>query len=469
MNQMQKKTNKGFFHDLTLIKFFKTLCLCMGFFSLGLCVAVIGPTMPTLAYNLQVHISTLSFIVPARAAGYLLGSIVSGLIYEKFDSNLLIFFSVFTTACGTLVIPFFNHVVLIAIAMCIVGVTMGFLDTAGNVMCLQTWGDNSGPYLQSLHFSFAIGTTVAPLVAFPFIMKVDDDNMNSMANTETSSTNSFTIESSTIFTVFERFYSVSYVFICCAVIGLMVSFCFLYLGCFHRNTYSDQKNTVKEEGSLFRLKMLSLLFFFFFVYVGMEVTFGVYIYTFAIESENNYSKSQATALNTLFWGLFAVGRFIAIPTSKLISPTKFLIFDLVGTFTAAVVLACFPLYAKIADFIFWIVVGLYGFSLASIFPTGITWAEQYITVTGKAAMVLVVGAASGEMILPFVVGQYIESMPMFLMYFGVAATCVSIILFVFLQLLAKTKGKRLKSISTVEVDEEQKEENECIPLDKFND
>ena len=30
------------------------------------------------------------------------------------------------------------------------------LDTGGNVLCLDTWKDASGPYLHSIHFSFAV-------------------------------------------------------------------------------------------------------------------------------------------------------------------------------------------------------------------------------------------------------------------------------------------------------------------------
>ncbi|XP_021924105.1 uncharacterized protein LOC110831913 isoform X2 [Zootermopsis nevadensis] len=53
--------------------------------------------------------------------------------------------------------------------MVFLGMTMGFLDTGGNVLCLDLWGRNSGPFMQALHFSFGLGAFVAPLLAAPFL------------------------------------------------------------------------------------------------------------------------------------------------------------------------------------------------------------------------------------------------------------------------------------------------------------
>ena len=451
------------------LKYFRTVCLCLGFLTLGLCVAVIGPVLPTLAYNLQVHISKLSSILLSRAAGYLIGSITSGLIYEKFDPHLMIFVALSITAIGTIIIPFLDYVSITAIAISTVGISMGFLDTAGNVMCLQTWGDKSGPYMQTLHFSFALGTTIVPLVAIPFIMDVEhNDNANTTATyniniTDNDNANTTVVASTmltTSFVAFEKFYGVTYIFIICAVVTVLVGLSFLYLYCFHRHSsVSDQENTVQKEGSAFRIKMLVLLFCFFLIYVGAEVSFGVYIYTFATTCEKQYSKTIASLMNSVFWGAFAVGRFIAIPISRFFPPSRVLQADLLGTLVSAITLVCFPFYAKSADFLLWLAIAVYGISMASIFPTGITWAEQYITITGKAAMILVVGAATGEMLFPFLAGQFVEANPMYMMYFALGSVCASFLLYILLVLLARTKGKRLKKATSIETDDDETKES----------
>ena len=446
------------------LKIFKTICLALAFMTLGMCTSIIGPTLPTLAYNLQIPISTLAFTVFARGAGYLLGSVVSGFIYEKSNRDLLIFFALCVTAIGTIVIPYFQYFVWTAVAISTARVSMGFLDTAGNVNILQIWGVKAGPFLQSLHFSFAVGTTIAPLLAIPFIMEVrheSEQNVSSADKTQPSVTTDLldVVTTANSTDTFVKFYSVSYIFIICAGITFLVGLLFLYLAvCHNAVVTSDQHNTVKEEGSIFRIKMLGLLFLFFLVYVGIEVGFGVYIYTFAIKSDKMYSKAQASILNSLFWGAFAVGRFFAIPISKYFSPSKVLRVSLLGTFSSAVIFCCFPLYADNADFLLWIAVAVYGLSMASIFPTGISWAEQYITVTGKAAMILVVGGATGEMICPILIGQFVEDHPIYLMYFALGSACISIIIYVLLSCLGRSRGKRLRAVIKVEQDNKAMEE-----------
>ena len=434
-------------------KYFKTACLSLAFTSLGLFIAIIGPTLPTLAYNLHVSIDSISYVITARGFGYLVGSILSGLIYSKFDVHLMMFGALLLTAVGAIAVPFVSYVGLLAFALSTAGFSMGFLDTAGNVLCLQIWGEKSGPYMQTLHFCFAIGTALAPFFSVAFIM---DANI-AQNTTGTESLNSIQVFKNTTDDVdafvtpnytseiHQKHNAVKYAFILCSVFCLLVSLTFLFLACYHRGSphSSDQEDTVQKEGKLFRIKMLSLLFFFFLVYVGTEVTFGVYIYTFAIQSSNRYSKTAASHLTSLFWGAFALGRLLAIPLSKRFRPSQLLKGDLLGTAVAVAALNCFPLYARNAEFILWVAVAVYGFSMASIFPSGVSWAEEYITITGKAAMVFVVGASTGEMLCPMIVGQFIEADPMNLMYFILCAAVLSSLNFVVLSCVSNSKGTRL--------------------------
>ena len=41
----------------------------------------------------------------------------------------------------------------------------------GNVMVVQIWGADHGPWLQALHLIFGIGTLAAPLLAEPFLAR----------------------------------------------------------------------------------------------------------------------------------------------------------------------------------------------------------------------------------------------------------------------------------------------------------
>uniref|UniRef100_A0ABM0GL10 Sodium-dependent glucose transporter 1-like n=1 Tax=Saccoglossus kowalevskii TaxID=10224 RepID=A0ABM0GL10_SACKO len=47
----------------------------------------------------------------------------------------------------------------------------------GNVVCVNLWGKESGPWMQALHFFFAFGSTVAPLIAAPFLTASSEAGM----------------------------------------------------------------------------------------------------------------------------------------------------------------------------------------------------------------------------------------------------------------------------------------------------
>ena len=49
------------------------------------------------------------------------------------------------------------------------GFSIGSFDTAINVWILEIWGSESGPYMQALHFTYGLGSFVAPLICEPFL------------------------------------------------------------------------------------------------------------------------------------------------------------------------------------------------------------------------------------------------------------------------------------------------------------
>jgi fucose permease len=50
-----------------------------------------------------------------------------------------------------------------------------------------------------------------------------------------------------------------------------------------------------------------------------------------------------------------------------------------------------------------------GLSMASIFPTTIALAERRITITGQVTGWFIIGASTGAMLLPWLIGQFFET------------------------------------------------------------
>ncbi|KAK2713841.1 hypothetical protein QYM36_009655 [Artemia franciscana] len=159
----------------------RTLALCLAFFVLGLCIAVPGPTLLDLQKQVDVSVTQITSIFAARSTGYLLGSIFGGVLFDRFDQRLLLFTSLTWTAIAVGATPWCKNFGALMTAMSLMGAGMGFLDTGGNVMCIDLWRKDSGPYMQALHFSFGAGAFVAPLLAEPFLSPIIDENDGGLA------------------------------------------------------------------------------------------------------------------------------------------------------------------------------------------------------------------------------------------------------------------------------------------------
>jgi len=204
-----------------------------------------------------------------------------------------------------------------------------------------------------------------------------------------------------------------------------------------------------KEEKAFKIRVLVLLFLFYALYVGLEVTYGGFILTYAVRGPPKMNKDRAAFLTSVFWGCFSVGRLLGIPLSRLLSPTLLLLLDVFLTCVSAMGLV---ISGRKIPSILWVCSGTLGFGMSSICACGINWAEQYISLTGKATALLVVAAATGEMIVPIVVGQLFESKgPISLMYvvlFIVIAAGVIFLLLLRLAIGRKPFGQRRGSSAT---------------------
>lgn len=192
-----------------------------------------------------------------------------------------------------------------------------------------------------------------------------------------------------------------------------------------------------------RYFFLFVLAIFFLLYVGQEVAFGAFIFSYGVKDRYVLMPTPTAAILTAdFWGLFAVGRFLAIPlTWCKVPPGALMTFDLIGSLFAAVLLLVFEQNRHVL----WFGCGLMGLSLASVFPSAISWADQYTEINSKAAISFVVGAAIGEMIVPLMMGYLFNRKglgPRSLMLSSVVIIALAIAFFLVLYMLARGKSLR---------------------------
>ena len=110
-----------------------TICYFGSFFGIGIFLAALGPCIPALARRLDVDIEGLGILFVSRAIGYVVGSLIGGLVFDRIKrthgplviGNLL-------CAFGYALVPSLTSKTAVAFALATGGGCMGLLDTGGN-------------------------------------------------------------------------------------------------------------------------------------------------------------------------------------------------------------------------------------------------------------------------------------------------------------------------------------------------
>nr|XP_009510990.1 PREDICTED: sodium-dependent glucose transporter 1 [Phalacrocorax carbo] len=382
--------------------------------------------------------------------------------------------SMFGTTVGLYGIPWCKKSLLLTVLMSVIGASMGILDTGGNVLALNTWGAEAGPHMQALHFSFAVGAFVAPILAKMALGGSESKDLPLAEKANQSvprpvPTASAASAASALKHHLGADFLWSYV-----VIGtylLFVSFFFFIL--YSKGSSARDKSKASLQKCMFakhHYALIFLLFIFFFCYVGAEVTYGSYLFTYA-KVFAEMKENEAAALNSVFWGAFAACRGVAIFCAACLYPGTMILLSITGSAISSLCLAFFARYPALL----WVGTAMYGASLATIFPSGISWIEQYTVVQGKSASLFVIGAALGEMCVPAVVG-YLQGrfhhVPV-VMYTALVTSAMTVLLFPLMYKLANSAGesdlkemgesedrKALLSNSGLHEDEEDEEDAE---------
>ena len=284
--------------------------------------------------------------------------------------------------------------------------------------------------MQALHFVFAFGAFVAPLIVQPFLQDMSPEQRNI---TETHSKNISNTTNETEIINITTYHSVN--FTNCSIyntsdITMPVTWAYwisslplavsavgfiafvLIKGCSLQDAQNKQEDTAKSnEGRLaYKVVILSLFSAFLLLYVGLEIAYGGYIFTFGVKSNPSMSEDSAAFLTSAFWGSFALARLASVPLSRYLRPSKMLWLDMAGCMLGSAILV-----SQISDLDchrsdhtkLWAGTVILGISMASVFPSAINFAEYFVTVSGKTASVLLVAASFGEMLIPLAVGNTI--------------------------------------------------------------
>jgi FHS family Na+ dependent glucose MFS transporter 1 len=162
---------------------------------------------------------------------------------------------------------------LIAVLL-LMGIGEGVLDVGGNTLLVWVHRRKVGPFMNALHFFFGAGAFIAPIIIAQAVKMSGD---------------------------------IHWAYWILALLILPVSLWLLRLP-------SPTAQTISKDDPAGQVNhlLVALIVLFFFLYVGAEVSFGGWVFTYAVTLELT-TETFAAYLTSAFWGSLTVGRLLAIP------------------------------------------------------------------------------------------------------------------------------------------------------------
>jgi fucose permease len=162
-----------------------------------------------------------------------------------------------------------------------------------------------------------------------------------------------------------------------------------------------------------------------FTFIGGEVGFSGWIYTYIVESGVG-DEAGAALLNSLFWLAMSAGRLAAIPLSARFRPSQLVLFNLVATFCSLGLIVLLP--GRTAAVWFGSLAS--GFFLSSIFPTSFAFLERQMDITGWRTGLIWSFGSMGGITLPWLLGVQIDAFgPQSMMYILSALWGIAVLIF----------------------------------------
>jgi FHS family Na+ dependent glucose MFS transporter 1 len=164
----------------------------------------------------------------------------------------------------------------------------------------------------------------------------------------------------------------------------------------------NEPNAVQPRHIPYSVVLSAALFLFF--YVGAEIAFSGWVYTYTVELKLAPAV-QAAYLTSGFWLAFTVGRLLSVVLATRFAPRQIIAVALLGcVFFMGLV---FVFANSVA--VLWIAALGAGFCMAPVYPSGFTLAVQGLKLTARASSVILLGDSFGGMILPWLVGRVLEA------------------------------------------------------------
>lgn len=389
MIESQKKTTKilqtGLYFCITIL--------------LGLFLAARGAMLPNLAEQVGVGLGQIGIIITASSIGFLIANLVIGRLYDRIPGHRLMMIAAIITAIIVALLPLANRIGWLFFIFLLSGTARGALILGTNTLPLWIHGEKSATVMTALAGFFGAGSILGPMI----VSRILD----------------LTGQTDWVFWI--------------SSIGFLLLLPLTFLipsPPIRKEPVSNPKSlaahTINENKQIIVLMAIFLVF-----YVGAEVGLGSWITTFGKTQLPLEEAARAYELASAFWLAMMGGRFLSSLLSTRIGTEKLLALNLFGMIASLLVVI-------FSAGTWGLLLGgtiILGLSMASMFPLIFSWAEEVMDVTGRISSSLFIGASTGSIIFPLVMGNLMENAnPISVMVMLLGMTLVNIVIFGFLYL-----------------------------------
>nr|XP_012419570.1 PREDICTED: major facilitator superfamily domain-containing protein 4 isoform X3 [Odobenus rosmarus divergens] len=356
-----------------------TLTYWSVFFSFGLCIAFLGPTLLDLRCQTHSSLPQISWVFFSQQLCLLLGSALGGVFKRTLAQSL---WALFTCSLAIslvfAVIPLCRDVKVLASVMALAGLAMGCIDTVANMQLVRIYQKDSAIFLQ-LPVPMAVLFLLSKerLLACcpqrrPLLLSADELALETQPPEKE--------DASSLPPKFQPHPGHEDLFSCC-----------------------QRRNFKGAPYSFFAIHITAALVLF--MTDGMTGEYSAFVYSYAVEKPLSVGHKVAGYLPSLFWGFITLGRLISIPISSKVKPATMVFINVVGVVMTFLVLLVFS-YNVAFLFVGTASLGLF---LSSTFPSMLAYTEDILQYKGCATTVLVTGAGIGEMVLQMLVGSIFQA------------------------------------------------------------
>lgn len=346
-------------------KLIATTAYYAAFIGLGLGVAAIGPTLPSLAHHTHAHLDEISFLFTAHSTGYLLGCLLAGYIYDRVRGHPVMVLMLVAMAATMFLVPLMSLLWLLTLMVFLLGLSGSILDVGGNTLLVWIHQDKVAPYMNGLHAFFGVGTVIAPIV-IALLVQLSGD--------------------------------IIWAYWALALYLLPIA---IWLARLPSPMHVQNQDNAPARISDYPL--VTLIVLLFILYVGTEFAMGGWLYSYAV-AMNLADTISAAYLTSVFWGAFTFARLLGVPISMHVRPR----YILLGDFATAMLGVALILIWPDSSLALWAGSVLTGFGMASIIPVILSLAERRMVITGRVTSFFFAGGSVGGMTLPWLIGQFFE-------------------------------------------------------------